>query len=227
MAAVASRTSLHLQLRGQEPRTATLQLLQPTRGYRFNVDSLHLIEFAARGRTVDVVCDLGAGCGVVGLGLLALGYARRALLVELDAEQAAHCDENLRFHGLTGETLHADVAAVKPSPAGLVVCNPPYFSALEGRLPSNAMRSRARVGSLELFTRAAGRITGARGRACFVYPARSATNLMDSLRKAGLEPKRLCFVHPRPAEPARLVLVEAKPGRAGGLVVEPPLTDQL
>ena len=182
---------------------------------------------ATSKRSFDRVCDLGAGCGVIGITLVALGVARRATLVELDAEQAARCRENLARHALTGEVLHADVATLRAPPAALVVCNPPYFASHEGRPPKDAQLARARIGALDVFARAAALCTGARGRACFVYPARSTTQLLHALARAGLHAKRLQFVHPSVSLPARLVLVEAKHGRPGGLVVENARTDQL
>ena len=45
-------------------------LAQPRRGYRFNIDSVLLADFTRRivsSPVEDLVVDLGAGCGVVGL----------------------------------------------------------------------------------------------------------------------------------------------------------------
>ena len=64
-----------------------------------------------------------------------------------------------------------------------------------------------------------------RGRACFVYPAPSLTTLLEALRGAGLEPKRMRLVHAKAKLPARIALVEAQPAKEGGLVVEPPLVE--
>ena len=58
---------------------------------------------------------------------------------------------------------------------------------------------------------------------CFVYPARDVVRLVGTLRAAGLEPKRMQFVHAKRDRPARICLVEATPGKPGGLITEPPL----
>lgn len=205
-----------------------LALHQPERGYRFNADSIHLVHFAATGRAVDALCDLGAGCGVIGLSLLALGAAKRGTFVELDAEQAARCERNLRENGLAGDVVHADVEGLDATaPCGLVVCNPPYFAPDEGRPSPDPDRTRARFGGIERFTSAAARACGPRGRACFVYPAGTSMRLLAALRGSGLEPKRMRWIHPRAEAPARLLLVEARAGRPGGLVVESPRIEEL
>ncbi len=206
-----------------------LALLQPQHGYRFNADSVHLVQFAHTARTVQVVADLGAGCGVIGISLLALGAAKRGLFVEIDEEQAARCARNLLRNRVRGEVLAGDVAqqVAGDDGCGLVVCNPPYFAPDEGRKPGDPRRTQARFGAIASFTHAAARLCGARGRACFVYPAGSALRLFDVLRAAGLEPKRLAWVHSRADAPARLVLVEARRGRPGGMIVEAARIDQL
>jgi tRNA1Val (adenine37-N6)-methyltransferase len=83
------------------------------------------------------------------------------------------------------------------------------------------MRSTSARASARVET--ARRLTGRRARASFVYPANEAMRLLTALRASGLEPKRLCTVHGRPVDAARVVLVEAMPGKRGGLTIDPPL----
>jgi tRNA1(Val) A37 N6-methylase TrmN6 len=61
---------------------------------------------------------------------------------------------------------------------------------------------------------------------CFVYPAHDLLSAAARLRAAGLEPKRVRFVHARASRDARVVLIEAKPSKAGGLRVEPALVER-
>lgn len=215
-------------------------LAQPTRGYRVNVDAVLLAAFAAHRLGRDpgarvtpsparALFDLGAGVGAVGLSVLALAAARRAVLVEVDSRYATLAADNVRDngHAMRAEVFVGDVrAAARAHPAGadLVVANPPYVPEGRGRPPAEH-RARARSGDVAVFLDAARTLLGVRGRACFVYPAIEATSLLGALRARGLEPKRIAFVHGAPDAPARVVLVEAKPGRPGGLVVTPPVVE--
>lgn len=206
-------------------------LWQPARGvgYRVNIDALHLADFAVRPRPALHAMDLGAGVGAVGLTLLASGTAARVSFVERDRALAELCHRNLEENGYTAraEVVHADVAtdsAFTPGIADLVVANPPYLRPGKGRPPAAQVRD-ARSGELEPFLLRARSLLARRGRACFVYPARELPTLLVAGRAAGLEAKRLRFVHAGHAIAARVVLVELLPGKPGGLLVEAPLVE--
>ncbi len=205
-------------------------LHQPRKGegYRANVDAIWLAHFAA-DKSSRVAFDLGAGSGAVGLELLLLGSAH-VTFVEIDPDAAAHCEKNVaardldsRVAILLGDVL--DVAELHRGEADLVVCNPPYVPIGAGRPSPEPKRARARQGDLNRFVSAARIVLGKRGRATFVYPANNLTTLLLTLRTAGLEPKRLQFVHANATAPARIALVEAKPAKPGGLEILPPLIE--
>lgn len=206
-----------------------LSLRQPARraGYRVNVDALLLARFAAVARRVKHAVDLGSGVGAVGLSLLHLGAAERVTMVEIDAGLARLAEVNAAENGWTERALvqNADVRALPPElGADLIVCNPPYVPPGRGRPPREAVRA-AKYGELAVFVDAARAAAGRRARVAFVYPANEATTLLTELRRVGLEPKRLRAVHGRAEDAARVVLVEAVPGKPGGLAIEPPFVE--
>jgi tRNA1Val (adenine37-N6)-methyltransferase len=225
----------------------SLVIFQPLRGagYRTNVDALLLAWFAAtpmpassqaHGPTLRAVSppastafDLGAGVGAVGLALLRFGAARRVVFVEIDEQPAAMARRNLDVNGWAdlGEVVRGDVRDVARSRQGeasLVVCNPPYTAPGRGQVrPAEAA---ARCGELAGFVHAARQVAGKRARVCFVYRAQELGALLASLTDEGLHAKRMRFVHGTAAAAARVVLVEAQAGRAGGLFVMPPLVER-
>jgi tRNA1Val (adenine37-N6)-methyltransferase len=206
-------------------------LFQPPRGagYRTNVDALLLAAFATSAKVASVAFDLGAGVGAVGLALLRLGAARRVVFVEIDEHPAAMARRNLDANGWTsrGEVVRGDVRDVtraRRGEASLVVCNPPYVAPGRGRVaPAQAL---ARTGELVTFVEAARQAAGRKARVCFVYPAGELGTLLSTLSAEGLHAKRLRFVHGTPETPARIALVEAQAGRAGGLHVLPALVER-
>lgn len=213
-------------------------LRQPARrtGYRVNVDALILGAFAARSlgnegapRRARHTVDLGSGVGAVGLTLLHLDASTRVTMVESDPRLARLAEENAAANGWASRVtvITADVRAAARELAGsadLVVCNPPYVAPGRGRPPTASVKD-AKYGELGAFSAAARRVLGTRSRACFVYPAIEATTLLGALRASGLEAKRFRPVHARPSDSARVVLVEAVPGKPGGLAIEPPLVE--
>jgi tRNA1Val (adenine37-N6)-methyltransferase len=212
---------------------ASLQLDQPARGagYRVNADAFVLARFAKQVRPVERVCDLGAGVGAVALSMLQAGAAVRALLIEIDPQAAAFATSNAAKNNLHArvEVICGDVVEVardRRGHAGLVVCNPPYVAPGRGRVPTGKARARARMGNLDHFVEAARLVAGRRARVVFVYPSNEAVTLTAALRRFGLEPKRIAFVHANARSVARLVLVETQAARPGGLIVEPPIIER-
>jgi tRNA1Val (adenine37-N6)-methyltransferase len=206
-------------------------LFQPPRGagYRTNVDALLLAGFATSAKVASVAFDLGAGVGAVGLALLRLGAAKRVVFVEIDEHPAAMARRNLDANGWTarGEVVRGDVRDVARSRQGeasLVVCNPPYVAPGRGRVPLT--QARARSGELSTFVEAARQVAGRKARVCFVYPAAELGTFLATLADEGLHAKRLRFVHGTPEVPARIALVEAQAGHAGGLHVLPALVER-
>jgi tRNA1Val (adenine37-N6)-methyltransferase len=218
-----------------------LALVQPRHGegYRTNVDAILLATFAADGgRKPHLVVDLGAGVGAVGLTLLYVAAAQRVAFVERDPTLAEMCRANLKANRwLSKGSVHVadledplELAAPElVHAAELVVANPPYVAPeRDGRPPtarSSAGRMGARRGALAPFVRAAELALGKRGRVCFVYPAHALLDLTTLAQRAGLEPKRLRFVHGKAGRPARVALVELARAKRGGLVVVPPLVE--
>jgi tRNA1Val (adenine37-N6)-methyltransferase len=207
-------------------------LRQPARGdgYRTNVDALLLAAFAKGTRRAKLAYDLGAGAGAVGLSLLQFDAAERVVMVEIDDTSSEAARANLAANGWAakGDVMHSDVRGLgsDASRADLVVCNPPYVAPGRGRIPQGRERARARNGDLDIFTRAARSVLGRRARACFVYPAQDLGALWEALSAAGLEPKRMRAVHATDTSSARIVLIEARPAKPGGLVLEAPLIER-
>jgi tRNA1Val (adenine37-N6)-methyltransferase len=211
-----------------------LTLHQPRRGYRFSVDAPLLTWFAYGGKPAANAADLGAGCGVIGLGLLASGGARAVTAVELQPELASLCSRNAAVNGLEDvcrvveANLLEEHPDLRPGAYDLVVSNPPFWKTGSGRLPENPQRKLACcevLGSLGDWIGAASRLVSRpRGRVALVFPARRLDDLLSAFEASGLAATRLRMVHPKPDACADLVLAEARAGSPGRVSVEPPLT---
>ncbi|MEZ4223892.1 MAG: methyltransferase [Polyangiaceae bacterium] len=204
-----------------------VKVSQPRDGHRATIDTLLLAAFAAVGRRPSAVVDLGAGSGALSLSLRHLGLGERFLCVELRREAAVLCGENLTRAGAQAEVWCHDLQAGLPPAcerqADLVAFNPPYFPPGTGR--GTPPSTRGRVGDLAPFLEAARHALGPRGRVCLCYPAAQLELALAAGKRVQLALKRLRFVHAYAGKPARLCLLEFKPGRPGGVRVEPPLVE--
>ncbi len=100
-----------------------------------------------------------------------------------------------------------------------VVSNPPYRRLGKGRVSQGEERATARFESkaeFADFARCAALSLKTRGKFIFVHLPERLAELMDGLHEAKLEPKRLCMVHGRADETARMVMIEGGQGCRGG-----------
>jgi len=208
-----------------------ITLVQPRTGYRFGLDSLLLADFAQVGSDQTVV-DLGTGVGVIALALARRMGRGRVLAVEVQPRLAECARINAAENacGSLVQVLAMDWVDLTPNhcpgPVDLVVSNPPYRALGTGRVNPDQEEAGARHeihGSAATVAQTAAGILKAGGRLAVIYPAARLIGLVNDLKAAGFEPKRLRLVHSRPGEKARLAMVEAGLGGGEELEVLPPM----
>lgn len=178
------------------------------------------------------VCDLGCGTGLLGLLLMQRQPDLRIAGLDIQPEAAALARRAAAENGLT-ERLDfrcGDLRQVRGIfPTGcfdLVVCNPPYYPPAGGKLSADGARRTARSeteASLADLCAAASYLLRWGGKFCLVHKPERLADVLCALRDAGMEPKRLRFVHNRAADPPSLFLAEGCRGGRPGITVEPPL----
>jgi len=208
-----------------------ITLVQPRTGYRFGLDALLLGDFAQVGPGQTVV-DLGAGVGVIALALARRMERGRVLAVEVQPRLAECARLNVAQNACDSlvQVLEMDWTELTPDhcsgPVDLVVSNPPYRALGTGRVNPNKEEAGARHeihGSAATAAQTAAGLLKTGGRLAVIYPAARLIGLVQVLKTAGFEPKRLRLVHSRPGEKARLALLEACLGGGEELEVAPPL----
>jgi tRNA1Val (adenine37-N6)-methyltransferase len=208
-----------------------LKLFQGRSGYRFSLDALLLAHFMTC-RHGEKIADLGTGNGVIALILAYLHSSLSITGVEIQLSMVDRACRNVRMNGFRERVtiIQADVRNIpeilSSESFAAVVCNPPYRRATSGRISPNAERKIARheiAGGLGDFLRAGAYVLPIKGRIALVYPAVRVVDLLQSMRDANLEPKRLRMVHSFADTNAALVLVEGVKGGKSGIEVLPPI----
>lgn len=208
-----------------------LKIIQTKRGYRFSIDAVLLAHFVKIDGSEKII-DLGTGNGVIPLILAFLYPAARITGLELQEEMVERALRSTDLNRLeqSVKIIQGDVRSVKNvfSPHGFdaAVCNPPYRETASGRINPDPERRIARheiMGCLMDFLRAGYHLVRRGGRMSLVYPATRMVDLLQAMRVAGVEPKRLRLVHSFAGTVATLVLVEGVKGGRNELKVMPPL----
>lgn len=210
-----------------------LKLLQPQASYRYSMEPFLLASFVRVRKGAGELVDLGSGCGVLPILLASENPELTALGIEIQPELAEVARENIRTNCLSQrvQILEGDVRELcrRGDLSGrfeLAVSNPPYRRRGSGRVSPSPSRASARhelLLDLESLTESARLLLKGRGRLFLSYLPERLSELMVSLSRKGLEPKRLRMVHSHPKGPAVMALIEALKGRRPGLSVSPPL----
>jgi tRNA1Val (adenine37-N6)-methyltransferase len=206
-------------------------MIQPNKGYRFSMDPFLLCGFSGfRGERV--IYDLGCGNGVIPLLAADRSTAEKIVGVERQPQMVERARRSIALNGLQDRVsvLEADLRLIGQScparQADLVLANPPFRPAGNGRLSPDDERAAARhelAGGLAAFLEAARYLLKDGGRCCLVFLAERLTDLLLLMRQNDLEPKRLRLVHDTFDAAARMVLVEGVGKGRPGLAVEAPL----
>lgn len=205
-----------------------------SREHRFGTDAFLLSDFASPRRR-DLVCDLGAGCGIVG----ALWFRtpqdapKHVWAVEIQEQAVAQMHMTLENGGLPKDRftpIKADLRSLKGIlPAGtmdVVTCNPPYKVSGTGILSQSGSDQIARhetLCSMDDVCHVAARLLRFNGRLCICQRPERLADAIVCMRMHGIEPKRLRFVHQRPERAPWLFLLEGCRGGRAHMRVEPPL----
>jgi len=213
-----------------------IELYQSRKGYRFSVDALLLYSFVNLP-VAKRIADFGAGSGIIGI-LLARKYpGARVVLLELQDSLLRLAEKNVRHNHLEDRVtvIGCDIGTLaregrtgkllSEGPYDVVVTNPPFRRPRTGLISPGEERAIARHEiklKIDELADAAGALLRPRGRLFLIHHPERLSELVETLRPARLEIKRLRFVHSLSSSEAKMVLVEAvKEGRPG-LKVERP-----
>jgi tRNA1Val (adenine37-N6)-methyltransferase len=209
----------------------TVQILQKKRGYRFSIDAVLLSQFIKIRKNENVI-DLGTGSGILPLLLSQTTNARSFVGVEIQKGLAELAKKNVMLNHLEHRIsiLHKDLRKLRgifsPGSFHVVLSNPPYRKYRTGRVNPSVEKAVARheiKGTLEDLISIASYLLPPKGRCYLIFPALRTIDLLVSLRKEKLEPKRLQFVYPRIEEGAKLILAESVKASGVELKIMEPL----
>lgn len=209
-----------------------LKLIQSRYGYRFSVDAFLLSSFATIKKG-DTVVDLGTGCGIIPLLLLASAPVNLAVGLEIQEELADQAARNAALNGFARrmKVIRGDLRfpPLSPQCADVVLCNPPYRRARSGRPNPDPRKAIARheiLATPNHILAAGARLLRPRGRLAVIYPSTRLVEVTAGMRRFNLEPKRIRMVHPHQEAPAKLALLEAWLGARPGVDILPPVFGQ-
>lgn len=199
--------------------------------HSFGTDAVILADFARPNKN-SVVCDMGTGCGIIPMLLYKNGYGKSIFGIEIQENAYEQAVESVKLSNAEDKVkiINGDIKNIKElfshASFNTVIMNPPYKAAQGGIESKNDSARIARhevMCNIDDVTFAAAHLLNFGGNLCLCNRPERLCDTIDSMRKAGIEPKRLRFVSKFYNTEPWLFLIEGKKGAKPFLRVEAPL----
>lgn len=231
----SSRRSMEIKLK-EEERLDELQrngycIIQNPKKFCFGMDAVLLTGFAHAGAG-DRLLDLGTGTGIIPLLMEAKYHCASLTGLEIQPESADMAARSVALNGLSdkidivvGDIKEADQIFLSAS-FDCITCNPPYMIGRHGIANPDAPKAIARheiLCTFEDVAAQAAKLLKPGGHFFLVHRPFRLAEIMVTLAKHRLEPKRMQLVHPYADREPNMVLLEAVRGGRPRMKVEKPL----
>ncbi len=205
--------------------------------HHFSTDTILLANFA-NPKSSDCVIELGTGCGTMPLLWTRQKRYKELFAVDIQSEctdmlsrSISHNLEKGLEHQSCITVINSDLKDLKGKCEfghfNLVVCNPPYKLEGSGIKNPEHQKTLARheeSATLDDICFCASKLLQYSGRFCICQRPERLCDVMESMRKFSIEPKRLRFVQQRMNKEPKLFLLEGRRnGNKGFMQVLPTL----
>lgn len=205
-----------------------------SKSHTFGTDALLLNSFAYV-KAGDKAFDLGTGCGIIPFLWLrdkkAQKYRGAAEIqsnacIQFKKSQKMNNDDSIKL--FEGDLKDKNLITQREY-FDVVTMNPPYKTENSGIKNGDESAKLARheiACNIDDITECAARILRFGGRLCICHRPERLSDAIFSMKKNGIEPKRMRFVQKNGESAPWLVLIDGRKGGASGLRVEKPLLMQ-
>lgn len=210
-----------------------LDIIQSSAVFSFSLDAVLLGHFANVSPRDDLkVMDLCSGNGAVAL-MLSQKTKSPIIGIEIQEELVDMAKRSVAMNDLGNQVhmIHRDLKEIGKEhydSLDVITCNPPYFPLAEnGHINPNEHLAIARHEihvTLDELIYKISKLLKMNGKTYIVHRPDRFLELMDTMRKYHVTPKRVQFVYPNEQQNANMVLVEGiKHGKVTGFQMMPPL----
>lgn len=208
-----------------------LMIIQNPDWFCFGMDAVLLTGFVRVPKNSRVL-DLGSGNGVIPILLTAKTEGKYFEGLEIQADIAEMADRSVRYNGLE-DRVHITVGDIKEASSyfeaasfDVITTNPPYMIHSHGLTNAAGHKAVARhelLCSLDDVLRESAKLLKPGGHFFMVHRPFRLSEIMNTMTKYALEPKRMRLVYPYADREPNMVLIEGTRGGNQGMTVEKPL----
>lgn len=209
-----------------------IKIIQSPEVFSYSLDAVLLANFVQLPKKGHIV-DLCAGNGAIGLFMSRKTQAKitgieiQERLADMGRRSIKlnHLEEQMT---LTTLDLANVTAVIKKDSVDIVTCNPPYFKELPTNVtnpnPHLAIARHEIKTTLDGVIKEAAGLLKFNGKLAMVHRPDRFLDIIETMKRHQIMPKRVQFVYPKSGKEANTVLVEGiRSGKPGGLKILPPL----
>ncbi len=200
-------------------------LYQPSKGYRYNSDSIFLYDFIRLFKPKGKVLDVGCGVGIVGL-LVARDFPVSMSIVDIQKHMIEYAERNYEANEIDVLSYVSDFDEFDEGERyEYIISNPPFYDSAVTQSEDEHVNIARYSHHLPLakFVNSAKKLLKPRGFFIFCYDAKQVDAALAQLRESKLNPEVLRFVHPKADREAKIVLIVARANSRSMIKVLPPL----
>ncbi|CAM3966204.1 tRNA1(Val) (adenine(37)-N6)-methyltransferase [Mesobacillus zeae] len=208
-----------------------LRIIQSPSVFAFSLDAVLLAKFVYVPIQKGNLIDLCSGNGVIPLFL---STRTKGTLTGVEIQERLHdmAQRSISYNGLEEQItmVHGDIKEM-PKMLGygkydVVTCNPPYFpTPMKRERNENEHLAIARheiLCTLDDAVRVSSQLVKQGGKVAFVHRPGRLIDIIETMRKYRIEPKRIQFVYPKAGKDANTLLIEGiKDGKPDLKILEP------
>ena len=202
-----------------------MYIVQDSDMFNFSLDSVLLPNFIKLDKKVKKIMDIGCGNAPIPL-ILSTKTDAHIIGVEIQKEVYDMAVESVKINNIENqvEIINADINKIyKEYSVGsfdIITCNPPYFKYSDtSNINKNDYKTIARHEvnlNLEEIVKISKYLLKNNGSLNIVHRPERLTDIVEMMRKYGIEPKRIQFIYPHPGSNANILLIEGiKMGKPG------------
>lgn len=208
-----------------------LKLIQNTDLFCFGTDSVLLTDFV-HVKSGATVVDFCTGNGIIPVLLSAKTKAKKIIGMEILTPSYELAVKNAEINNLNDKLnfINDDIKSwknhFKAGSIDAVTVNPPYMPQTAGFVSPSDLKAAARHEifiDFEGICDCASKILKFGGYFFAVHRADRLCDVITSMRKYRIEPKRITFVSPSPERAVNLILIEGILGANASLKIEKPI----
>ena len=209
---------------------ANLKIVQDPEMFSFSLDSVLLPNFITINKNINKILDIGTGNGPIPL-ILSTKTKAHITGIEIQKEVSQMAKESVRLNKLEKQItiINEDIKNnnFENETFDVITCNPPYFEVKdESKFNKNEYKTIARHEinlNLDDLFKIAKKTLKNNGIIGLVHRPERLLDIIITMRKYNIEPKKIRFVYPKKDKEANILLIEGKKNGNKGLKILPPL----